>query len=602
MFVPITVKPGVVKVDSDYAATGRWIDMDKVRFVRGLPQKVGGVQKLHDEDFSGIARGAHAWNTFTGAQCLMFGTACHLYLLREGTLSEVTPYRTDANGISLTDPFTTTNGSAVVTVADTAHGIAAAGTGVTFSGASAVGGITIDGDYTVTEVLDANSFTITHSEEATSDATGGGAVTAYYELNCGDTDPAYLLGWGVGGWGNGFWGTDASLAEAVISEPTVWALDSYGEDLVVNPLGGGIYIYDSSTGVTRPSLLANAPTVCRYAFVTPERYIMALGCTTLAGAQDTMTVRWPDIEDNTDWTPATTNTANQRKLQGGTRLVAGTGMTDGISLVWSDSSVFLFQFTGSIDEVYASRQIATHCGLVAPHAFAKTTGMAFWMGSGNFWMYSGFVQPIPNAEDIRAWVFGNINLTHLFKAFAFYNPLFNEVWFVYPSASSTEPDSYVMVDLDDYAWSHGTWERTAAAQFWTGERRPVLLGTDGYIYLHDSAGSPDEDGAAMPWHIELAPTDIQGGNVLVDIFGFIPDFQRQSGDMTLYVYGKDHPRDSEVMTDTVIVAPTDKLVDLRVSGRQFGMKISSDAQGSDFRLGKWGLEISGAGKKRGSQP
>ncbi len=601
-FVPFDIPSGIVKTDSRHASQGRWIDGDKVRFRRGKPEKVGGVQKLDPATFMGIARGAHAWNTFTGVQVLAFGTACRFHVYREGTIYTLTPYRADATAISLTNPFSTTNGSAIVTVADANHGIAAAGVIVSFSGASAVGGITISGDYAVTQVLDANAYTITHSSPAGSTAgPGGGSVTANYTLNCGNVDPDYLTGWGVGLWGVGSgWGTAASLASAIISEPRAWSLDAYGEDLLVNPQNGGLYVYDSG-GTSRPARVTNSPENVRYAFVTPERYIFALGCTTLTGSQDNMTVRWPDIEDHTDWTPADTNTANQRKLQGGTRLIAGTGLTDGISIVWSDAAAFLFQFTGS-GLVYDSRQIANHCGLIGPHAWTKGNGMAFWMGSGNLWMFAGAVQPIPNVEDVRAWVFDNVNTEHIFKSIAFYNPMFDEVWFIFPTAGSTEPNTYALVNLSDYSWSVGTFTRSAAAQYWTGETRPVLFGTDGTIYVHDTRDDTNNDGAAMAAHIELAPADIQGGNTLVDIFGFVPDFERQSGDLSVYLYGIDHPRDAIAMEETLTVTEDDVIVDSRIAGRQFGMILTSNTVGGDFRLGRWGLEISGAGSKRGSRP
>ena len=598
-FFPADIPPGVVKVDSDYAATGRWIDMDKVRFVRGKAEKLGGIQKLTEDSYSGIPRGAKAWNTFLGIQCLGFGTACSFHIYREGTIFRVTPFRADAIGLTLTDPFTTVDGSAVVTVSDVAHGIAEAGTLVAFSGASAVGGITIDGEYAVTAIVDNDSFTITHSTAASSAATGGGTVSASYEINCGNVDPAYLLGWGVGLWGQGYWGTDVSLASAILSEPMVWSMDTYGEDLVLNPLNGAIYVYDADAGAQRPSLLAGAPTQVRFTFVTPERYIFALGCNDLfSGNQDSMIVRWPDIEDNTDWSPSSVNTANQRRLQGGTRLMAGAALSDGVSLIWSDAACFLFQFTGS-NEVYASRQIATNCGIIAPHAFTKSNGMAFWMGSGNLWMYTGYVQPIPNVEDIRSWLFRNLNKTHAFKAFATYNPMFNEVWFFFPAGVSKEPNWYVAVNLDDWSWIHGSFDRSAGAAFTSGEARPMMLG-NGRIYVHDVVENPDTDGSPMAAHIELAPTDIDGGNTCVDIYGFVPDFQRQAGAMSLYIYGRDHPRDSDINADTVVITPADVIGDTRSAGRQFGMKLSTNTLGGDFRLGRFGLEVSGAGKKRGS--
>lgn len=593
--VPIKLPPGIVKVDSELAATGRWIDGEKVRFVRGLPQKLGGVQKFIETQFTGTARGAKAWNSFAGNQHLAFGTACDLYLIRNGTLSNITPYRSDATGISLTDPFDVTDGSATVTVNDTAHGIESTGITVTFSGASAVGGITIDGDYVVQSIPGDDSFTITHSSPATSTASGGGSVTASYEINCGDVDPTYLLGWGVGGWGVGGWGSDASIAEAPITEARIWSLDIYGDDLICNPLDDTIYLYDASAGTSRAVAISNAPAACRSAFVTGERYIIALGCTATGGGQDNMTVRWPDVDDNTDWTPSATNTSNERKLQGGTRLIAGTALADGVSLVWSDSSLFVFQFTGS-NEVYASRRVADYCGLIGAQAFARAKGTSFWMGEANFWMFSGYAQPIPNVEDIRSWVFDNVNTVHLAKSFAFYNPLFNEVWFVFPTGGATEPSTYAMVDLDDFSWSTGTWARSAAASFTTGENRPILLGTDGYVYIHDVLGNANNDGAAMEAYIQSGLFEVDAGNRLMDIWQFVPDFETQAGDLSLYVYGRDHPRDSDIMTDTVTVADTDTLVDVRSAGRQIGFKLTSNVISGDFRFGtpKFYAQRSGA--------
>jgi hypothetical protein len=605
-FAPITIPPGVVKQDSDYAASGRFIDMDHVRFAGEYPEKIGGAQKLFGTQFSGIARAAQGWVSYTGVQNLVFGTACTLYVFREGTLSNITPYRLDAASIPLTNPFSTTNGSPIVTVADTAHGISAAGVIVNFSGAAAVGGITIDGDYAVTTIIGVNSYEITHSSNATSTAgPGGGAgVIARYTLNCGTTDPTYLTGWGLGGWGEGDgWGVDASLAESILSEPTNWCLDNWGEDLLVSQLNNGMWIWDVGTGVgTRPVAITNAPAQVRASFVTGERYIFALGCTTGAGPFDPMTVRWPDVDDETDWTPSSLNTAGERKLQGGTLLMAGTAMINGVSIVWSNWACFLFQFTGAASTVYASRMIASNCGLIGQHAFTSSGGKAFWMSPANFFMYSGGVQPIPKADDIRDWVYDNLDTTHASKSFAFYNAVYDEVWFVFPTHGSSEPNTYVMVRLSDFAWAHGTWTRSAAT-FYTSavENRPIMFGTNGYVYVHEVKSDPNNDGAALSAHIEWGPADIQGGNTIMDVFGFVPNWQRLVGDVSVFLYGLDHPEDGVVISETIVVSPGDKLVDFKIAGRQVGGSITSNVADGTFRLGKWGLEIEGAGDKRGSQ-
>lgn len=599
-FVPLSLPPGVVLTDSPYASKGRYIQTQWVRFAKGRPEKIGGIVHLVDAEFSGIARGAKTGLLNSGAAYLVFGTACNLYTLRGEVISAITPYRYGAEGVGLTDPFVTVDGDATVTVVWESHGISEAGKFVTFADASAVGGITINGDYIVQTIVGPDEFTIEHTTPATSSATGGGSVTASAEINCGDQDPEYLLGWGIGGWGEGGWGVARPIESAPLSEPTVWSVANYGQDMIVSPSDGAIYHYNGSSALTRPALIANAPAQSRFVFVTPERYIFALGCTTLAGNKDNMTVRWPDVDDMTDWTPSSVNRANERRLQGGGRLIAGTGLVQGLSIVWSDSTAFIFQFNGG-DTIYDSRPVGSNCGLVAPHAFATVDGAAFWMGQNTFHMFNGsFVQPIPNVEDVRDWVYKRLNRVHLFKAIAFHNQAYNEVWFLFPTVSN-EPDTYVAVNLTDFTWIHGTLTRTAVGRYSTGDGRPVMFGTDGKIYSHEVLDTPDNAGEVMPAFIEAAPFDMDEGNRSVDVFGFIPDFERQTGNIELRLYGKDHPRDDEVMVDVLTVSPRDVIVDARTSGRQVGVRYASNVLGGDFRLGAPKLEVSGAGIKRGSK-
>jgi hypothetical protein len=596
-FIPIPIPAGVIKTDSPYDAAGRWIDADKVRFRGGRAEKIGGASKFVPSQFEGYARGAHAWVVQDSFPCVIFGTAAKLYLIRSGTLTDITPFRVE--DIALTDPFTTENGSAEVTVTDVDHGITSVGTIVLFEDASAVGGITIDGEYAVTDVVDDDTFTITHTAAASSDATGGGSVTASYYINVGLVDPSALTGWGVGPWGYGGWGVGVSAAYGVLLEPLTWTMDNYGEDLMLCPLDGTIYHYDSSAGAVPPNAVTDAPVRVRAVFVTPERYIFALGCTNLDGDFDAMTVRWPDIEDFTDWQPTSTNTANERKLQGGSKLVAGCGFQQGLSLVWSDANLFAFQFTGTTT-IYDSRPVGSECGLIGPKAFAKTDNAVFWMSSTGFHYYNGVVASIPNAGDIEDWVFGHLNTRHSVKSAAFFNKEFNEVWFLYPSGNSTENDRYVIVCLDDFSWTIGTWSRTTAAKFSSGEKRPLLFGTDGYVYAHESNPKNDNT-AAIEAYIESAPFDLDAGNVCLDVWAFVPDFQRQTGDVEVYMYGIDHPRDGIVSTDTVTIGETDEISDMRLAGRQIAFRLTSNEVDGDFRLGKCQLEVSAAGKKRSSR-
>jgi hypothetical protein len=599
-FVPLTIPPGFVKSESKTSLMGRWVDGDKVRFYNGYPEKIGGAQKLTTDTFTGYVRGAKAWTSFLGDQFMLFGTQEDLYGYTDNALTIVTPFRPDANGIALTNPFYTTNGSAEVAVHDTAHGIDDVGVTVKFSGASASGGITVNGEYLVTEIVSADIFKIVHSVAATSTvAGGGGAVTAYYEINFGSADQYFLTGWGIGGWGLGGWGEPGSLVDAVIAEPRWWTFAEYGEDVIVCPINNSLFAFDTSGGMARPVAITGAPSQVRAVVVTPERYIFALGCTTLASDFDPMTVRWPHVDDRTDWTPVSTNTANERKLQGGTRLVAGLPMTGGVTLVWSDAALFAFQFTGS-KFVYDSRMIASKCGLVGAHAACANNTTAYWMGQSGFHMTSGGgVVDIPNQKDIQKYILDNISLSQISKTVAFYNKDFDEVWWFYASEGAVEPDRYVMVNVETYAWATGTMERTAVAQFATGERRPILFTTDGRVLAHETVGDPNDDGEIMEAFIELAPTAVEGGEQVVDVMGFRPDMERQTGDLELYIYGLIEPRSATRHEQTKIVSDTSTLVDTRVSGRYVGIKLTSSVLGGDFRMNKCGLEITAtSGRKR----
>ena len=146
-------KPGVDRENTRYAAEGGWYETDKVRFRRGMPQKIGGWVRLSATTFLGICRSMLNWTTLLQQNLVSVGTNLKYYIERGGEYFDVTPIRATA---TLTNPFTTTSGSATVLVADVAHG-ALQGDFVTFSGASAVGGLTLNGEFQISRI-DADSY------------------------------------------------------------------------------------------------------------------------------------------------------------------------------------------------------------------------------------------------------------------------------------------------------------------------------------------------------------------------------------------------------------------------------------------------------------
>ena len=256
----ILFKPGVNKENTRYTTEGGWYEADKVRFRQGNPEKIGGWQPFSASYYLGICRSLWNWVTLGGDNLIGVGTNLKFYINQGGLYYDITPLR---ETVSLSNPFNTTNASTTVLVTDTSHGCVT-GDFVTFSGASAVGGLTLNGEFQVT-VLTANTYNITATSQATSTAgPGGGTVTAKYQINVGPATPVPLVGWGAGAWGSpppvappstvGTWGYGLTSTSAL----RLWNQDNYGQDLVYGPRTGAIYYWEANDGVNTRGVLLNS--------------------------------------------------------------------------------------------------------------------------------------------------------------------------------------------------------------------------------------------------------------------------------------------------------------------------------------------------------
>ncbi len=581
--LPLDVPAGIVKVDSPNGAAGRYIDSDKIRFVKGRPEKWSGWSRLIDDAVVGMARSSLSWTSADGNINAAFGTHLKLYALTgTDTIRDVTPIRSSSTINA--NPFAMSNGETTVTVTDTAHGCDE-GDYVTFTGATAAHGITIAGEYTVTPI-NADSYTIVHSSPATGTGSGGGgSVVADYQINIGYASGVSGLGYGAGTYGTGTWGTPRSTGIPI--DLRVWSLAEYGNELLAAPSRGTLYLWQESTD-DRAEAVSGAPSDILAMFVTPERFVIAL--------RESMVVSWPDQDDTTDWTPSASNTANTRTLQSGSVLKGGSALSDGVSLIWSDTSIYLMQYTGS-EFVYDTRLVADNCGLFTRLGYAVGQGIALWISNRSFKMYAGGVQDIPNSVDIVDHVFDGMNQSHVDKTWCFYDEKNNQVRWHYCSAGSSEPDRYVDVSIGDWVWTIGTIDRTTQTKFRSGELLSLAVGHDGFIYLHDVGH--DADGAALEAYVTYGLYALARGEQSVDVMGIVPDCQRQIGALDFELYTRERPNSAaDFDSQTVTMAAGDEIGDARVSGRHFGMTVRSNAVGGDFRLGVVSLEVQGAGTKR----
>ncbi len=205
-------RPGINREGTTLANEGGWFECDKIRFRSGYPQKLGGWQPISTYTYRGTARSLINWVTNQGYNILGVGTNLKYYIESGGAYNDITPVRETA---TLTNPFTTVNGSTTVTVTDVNHG-AITNDFVTFSGASTVGGLNLNGEYQITYV-DSNTYTIQSATPATSSATGGGTVTAVYQINTGLSTFTYVAGWGSGLWSGFVTGTQQTVLSAALN-------------------------------------------------------------------------------------------------------------------------------------------------------------------------------------------------------------------------------------------------------------------------------------------------------------------------------------------------------------------------------------------------
>lgn len=253
MLKRLQLRPGVNRENTRYTNENGYFVSDKVRFRQSTPEKIGGWTRISATFFLGVCRSLWNWITLGGANLLGIGTNLKFYIEQGGAYNDITPLR---KTITLgANPFTTVNLSTTVTVTDSTDGWVN-GDFVTFSGATAVGGLTLNGEYQITTIgISTTTYAIQSATAATSSVTGGGsAVVAAYQINVGAAYAVPIIGWGAGGWGLGTWGVGASSAYLI----RLWSQMNFGEDLIFGPRQGAIYYWASASGVTSRGVLLSS--------------------------------------------------------------------------------------------------------------------------------------------------------------------------------------------------------------------------------------------------------------------------------------------------------------------------------------------------------
>ena len=615
--VPLKFKAGIVKDLTEYSAgkVGFYTDGNLVRFRNGFPTKIGGWQENTysftatpsvTSTVTGTPKHIQAWRSNTdGLDRIVVGTTNHLYVLVGNVFFDITPLRKTTS--NLTNPLAVADEGTIVTVTDNAHG-ASTGDFIIINSAAATGGISaanlnrLEG-YQITKVND-NSYTFISPTAATSTVSAGGGTTIDIGYLIGNaeglgfqsSDPA--LGWGVGSWGEGTWNTVRDASSSTVSlDATNWSLELWGEDLLINNRNGQLYYWDTSDNSqnTRAALVSaesgasGVPASIRTITVSfPDRHLIAGGCTNLAATEiDPMLIRFSNQEDFVTFTPTSTNTAGDQRLEVGTKIISMIPTKDE-TFIQTDEAAYGMSFVGP-PFTFSFRLLAVNCGGVALHGAANVDGDVFWIGKSNFFVYDGGVKELPCS--VQYYVFNRMQTEYIDKTYAGHNKKFNEITWFYVStdneaqANNPEPDSYVTYNYADGAWSIGSLQRNVWHDAGGFKQVPFAFDKDGKLYDHETGTS--DNGSAMSAFIETGDVEIDStGENLFMVDKIIPD-TTMTADTNLFVQIKTrkYPTAPEITKGAFTVTSTTEKISTRAKGRQMAVKFFSTGTTDQWLLG-----------------
>ena len=711
----------------------RYVDGQLVRFYDGRPQKMGGWVNAEYAPITdaggylwyiiGVPRASHIWTDLNGQEWIAVGTGQKLYLISLNQLYDITPLRVQT---ALTDAISTTDSSAVVTIAAPFNG-ATNGDYVNISGATVYNNILLNGQYVVFNVT-TNTFQVTaHTVANANGAGGGGTITIQYDITAGLDNQGFYYGWGSGVWSQEAWGTPRSPAGTVntvggtqlvpssghsgtividgtptgtivtsatpatnlnavaaainaiegttgvtaspfipptasgatwSAPPTwnypgsvtlsnadgtpivvaytgaltpqntgaplagtylanqqglvqpirLWALDNWGQDLMACIRQGSVYYWQRTTGPQARAIdisqnpqyptQPGAPVNNWWMLVSQiNQQLVCLGASH-DGVNDGLYIAISDTDDYRDFTPTAENSAYTGRLSSGSHIVTGVKTRTGI-YIQTDTAPYML--TNNAASVYGSEQLAENTSIMSANSAIDVNGEVFVMGLRKFYRFAGTMEEIPC--DVFTAVFGNFNYALSDKVVSWYNDVFPEVWWFYPSAQASENDSYVVYNYRDKHWTFGQLSRTTGMVTSDYYGYPMTLDASGALWEMENGYDQVDGDTTTPLTAFVQTYDSQTvqrspygaitpgrglafneGAEQIHVSFVVPDIIELVGEMFLIIKTKRYPRDQYVTKGPYIIDTTTDLISVRARGKLINFTYGSNTLGAYWRI------------------
>lgn len=412
----------------------------------------------------------------------------------------------------------------------------------------------------------------------------GGVITniTYAGYLPSDKDSSIQAGYGQNPYGAGAYGTANNLIGQDPIPPARWYFDNFGEVLLTGSrLNGGVYELDLNTLTL--SIVTNAPSTCQDLIVTEQRQVLVIG-----GEGQPRRVQSSDIENRNDWTPAIDNQSVDRTLAGTGKLLRCVNVLKQ-TLIIGEQDAHVVRYIGS-PYVFAIDLVGENCGPLSAEAVSRTERFAVWWGPRNFWQYDGVLKPLPC--DVIDFLADDVNFIQKGKVTSFTNALFNEVWWLYESISSTtgELDSYVIWNYLYNTWYTGKISRTTGLDRGV-QAVPLMVDVGGNVFNHEQTNVlPADEGEV---YIQSGTLDIANGRVNMMIRYIYPDVETLNG-VTVTLIGKQFPSSPEYTYGPYsLFNPTPT----RARGRSIKQKITFTAANTEWGVPRFDIVDVGAGER-----
>ena len=265
MLQKVKFAPGFNKQVTATGGEGQWIEGDNVRFRYGTPEKIGGWAQLGSVDLTGRNTAIHHFVNASGIKYAALGTNRILYAYSGGIFYDIHPIKATT---TLTNAFSTTNGSATVTITfASAHNINKGDiilldnfTSITDSGF--LSGNFDDNKFQVTTIPTTTTLTVTMaSNESGSGASTSGGIRVKHYYPVGPAVEVATTGWGLGQWGGTqsgqFTSTLSSGINASVTSLTMASSTSFASSGTVQ-IGSELITYTGNSGGTLSGLTRGA--------------------------------------------------------------------------------------------------------------------------------------------------------------------------------------------------------------------------------------------------------------------------------------------------------------------------------------------------------